>query len=102
MSFGGKFVNNNNTIVIDQDYQNLSIVQTGSINANRDGSASISYKGNTPLLCVVPNGGSTIAVVNKRSQDGTMTFNFFGEGSCRWAIFDIGAGSGDRWGISSV
>ncbi|AIR01940.1 hypothetical protein LG71_19465 [Pluralibacter gergoviae] len=106
MSYGAVIRNGNNQIVIDQDYMNLSIVQSGVINTGRDinnpdkeGNQQRVVYGSSPIICIAPDNNSCIAAVQKIQNDGAFTYNFFGYGSCRYAIFDIGYGSSEKYGL---
>lgn len=106
MSYGTKIRNNNNQIVIDQDYQNLSIVRTGKVTITDDG-VIISYKGKTPLFFIVPT-SKPVTVIPKLRTDGTIDYSliastWYGDNhssvTISYVIFDVGASSSDKYGM---
>lgn len=94
MSFGAKFINDSNTIQVDDTFQNYELKTSGTISVPAYGSyGTITYTGSTKAIVAIrPQDGYGVAIcsVVYNSSTGVKTWRFWTNTACSldYYIFD--------------
>lgn len=108
MAFGSQFTNQNSNIIIDGQFQNLSVVKSGSLTLSGAGTtAEIDYNGKSPVIAISVISEVLVTAESVYYGNGIYKYFFYsniasGQSasvSFDYYIFDVGGVSSERYGM---